>query len=435
MVTKFNDQWEIEDDFDSDSDLYSNLEVNECENDDDFESFFSSEEIEKLRDKFKEFARKANEFGKPTIIKTYLEMSHEYDSYLDTISRKNVSQIADKVVESLEDKALHFFQIELNNINLAINYAEESQQWKVVIDMSENLRRFLNTRTYWQELEEIQKKALDAAIKSENRLSQAYILNQLGEVDRLRGRATEGISKCEESKSIFQSLENKHGEAKALYTLGYLNRSLGEYEKSGRMFEEALKLFRSLVDVNVGVEEDIADSLDGLGQAYEKQGNLDQAETVLLECLQIKEKLDNRFKTSISLNNLGKVYTRKNCLEEAKAIFEKCLTIKKELGDSQGEATSLNELGKVHRLLGEYEKALNYYHDSLRVKEKVSNNKGGGQPDKHGQGLTYMEIGLLYEKKEDQEKTQNYFQLALDYLNDYSSEFKEIAKKIQRRDE
>ena len=74
MVTKFNDQWEIEDDFDSDSDLYSNLEVDEYENDDDFESFFSSQEIEKLRDKFKEFARKANEFGKPTIIKTYLEM-------------------------------------------------------------------------------------------------------------------------------------------------------------------------------------------------------------------------------------------------------------------------------------------------------------------------------------------------------------------------
>jgi tetratricopeptide (TPR) repeat protein len=260
MMINFNEQLEIEDEFDIDLD--SDGKVNEYENDDDdFESYFSSEQLEKLRDKFKEFTRQANKFGKPTIIKTYWEMSQEHDRYLDTKSQKKFASTASQAEQNLENKALDFFQIELNNINLAINYAEESQQWQVVLDMSENLRRFLNTRTYWQELEEIQKKALEAAKKAKNRSTQASILNQLGEIDRLRGRATEGISKCEESRSIFQSLQDKYGEAKALYTLGYLNRSLGEYKKSAKTFEEALELFRSLVDV----EEDVADSLDGLG--------------------------------------------------------------------------------------------------------------------------------------------------------------------------
>jgi tetratricopeptide (TPR) repeat protein len=428
MMINFNEQLEIEDEFDIDLD--SDGKVNEYENDDDdFESYFSSEQLEKLRDKFKEFTRQANKFGKPTIIKTYWEMSQEHDRYLDTKSQKKFASTASQAEQNLENKALDFFQIELNNINLAINYAEESQQWQVVLDMSENLRRFLNTRTYWQELEEIQKKALEAAKKAKNRSTQASILNQLGEIDRLRGRATEGISKCEESRSIFQSLQDKYGEAKALYTLGYLNRSLGEYKKSAKTFEEALELFRSLVDV----EEDVADSLDGLGQAYEKQGDLDQAEKVLLECLQIKEKLNNRFKISISLNNLGKVYTQQNRLEDAKAIFEKCLKIKEEIIDRQGQATSLNELGKVHRLKGEYETALNYYNKSIKIKEIVSKEKGG-RPDKHGQGLTYMEMGLLYEEIGEEEKTRNYFQLALNHLNDYSAEFKEIAKKIQETD-
>jgi len=91
-MINFNEQLEIEDEFDIDLD--SDGKVNEYENDDDdFESYFSSEQLEKLRDKFKEFTRQANKFGKPTIIKTYWEMSQEHDRYLDTKSQKNSLQL------------------------------------------------------------------------------------------------------------------------------------------------------------------------------------------------------------------------------------------------------------------------------------------------------------------------------------------------------
>ena len=433
MMTIHDEQWEIEDEFDIDLEFVNSNESKD-DSDDDFESFFSSEELDKFRDEFKEFARQVKEFGKPTIVKTYLEMSQEYDDYLNTKVQNAPDQTLAQTLQNLEDKALDFFQTELSNIKLAINYAVEAQQWQPIIDISQNLRRFLNIRTYWQELEEIQKYALEASQLSGNIFAKANILNQLGEIDRLRGRAKEGVIKCEESKKVFQSLNDKYGEAKASYNLGYLNRSLGKFENSAKSFGEALSLFRNVEKTgNIDVREDIADSLDGLGQAYEKQGELDKAEEALRESLKIKEKLNNRFKRSISLNNLGKIYTQKNLLEEAKLTFEECLKIKLEIFDSQGEGTSLNELGKVHRLMGDYDRALDYYIRSLEVKEKVSIN-AGSTPDKHGQGLTYMEMGFLYEETGEKETTRNYFKLALDHLNDYSPEFKKIVEKIQEID-
>jgi tetratricopeptide (TPR) repeat protein len=404
----------------------------------ELEDMFTPEELQQIREEFENLFREYNEFVKPTIIDTYSKLSHKNDNYLNPKFQKKFAQ----KIQHLEREALEFFQTELNNIRLAISYAKEDQQWKRVIDLSENLRKFLTIRTYWQELEQIQKDALEAAKKAENRLAQAHILNQLGEIDRLRGRAREGISKCEESIIIFQSLNDEYGEAKALYTLGYLNRSLGEFEKSANAFEEALNIFRIVEkSENIDIEEEIADSLDGLGQIYTRQGKLEQAKEALLESLNIKKSLENQFSTSKTYNNLGKVYIefynqqkQLKYLEEAKKLFESSLEIKRELGDRQGQGASFNELGKVHRLMGKYEKALDYYNRSLNIKSQVS---AGESPitDRHGEGLTYMEIGLLYEERGDDEKTRNYFQLALDHLNNYSPEFKEIAKKIQETDE
>ena len=404
----------------------------------ELENMFTPEELKEIREEFENLFRDYNEFIKPSIIGTYSELSRKHDNYLNPKFQKKFA----KTTQNVEKQALDFFQMELNNIRSAINCAGEEQQWEQVIELSENLQRFLNIRTYWQELEEIQKDALESAKKAENRLAQAHILNQLGEIDRLRGRATEGISKCEESIIIFQSLNDEYGEAKALYTLGYLNRSLGEFEKSAKAFEEALNLFRIVKkNENVDVEEERANSLDGLGQVYIRQGKLEQAKEALLESLNIKKSLEDKFSTSKTYNNLGKVYIelynqqrQSKYLEEAKKLFESSLEIKRELGDRQGQGTSFNELGKVHRLIGEYEIALDYYNESIEIKSKVSAAEGGN-PDNHGQGLTYMEMGLLYEEIGEEEKTRNYFQLALDHLNNYSPEFKEIAKKIQETDE
>ncbi len=405
----------------------------------ELETMFNPEELHEIQEKLKQLFRNDNEYIKPTITKTYNEFSQEHNRYLDPKFSKKATESSIETQSNSEKKALDFFQTELNNIKLALSYAKEEQQWQKIIEISESLQRFLRLQTYWEDLEKIQKDAILAAQQAEERLTEAHLLNQYGELQRLLRNAEDGIDKCEESKRIFQEFKDEYGEAKALYNLGYLNRSVGNWDKSAEAFEGSLKLFRKVEkSQNLDLDEEIAEALDGLGQIYTRQERLESAKKVLLESLNIKNKLKDRYLISKTINNLGKVYielykTQKqlNFLEEAKMLFEKSLEIGREQNNRQGQGVSLNELGKVHRLMGNYKKALEYFNESLKVKKQVSGTKGGAD-HRNGEGLTYMEIGFLYQEQGKQEQAQNAFEKAIDNrLNFYSAQYEEVSKILQ----
>jgi tetratricopeptide (TPR) repeat protein len=80
--------------------------------------------------------------------------------------------------------------------------------------------------------------------------------------------------------------------------------------------------------------------------------------------------------------------------------------------------------------MGNYKQALEYYSKSLDVKKKISST-GGGASDRHGEGLTYMEMGFCFQDQGKQEEAKNTFRKALDYLNVYSPQYEEVSKIFQ----
>lgn len=389
-------------------------------------SFFTSDELKEFSQDFK-YIYSGRESATPTFIQTLVQLSNEYDDYLDSKVRKQLTAKLNKSEESLEIEALEFFQEELLNLRRAIDEANSISEWVSVIDICDSLVLFFNIRTYWEELEETLKIALNAAQKCDNKLAQARILNNLGHTFRLLGRAKDGKNYSIESCNIFRELQDIRGEAEALYTLGYLYRSLGCWSEAISSFTGCLSLFDSLNDT-VGK----ASTLDGLGQVYTKQGNIDKAEEVLRQSLQIKEQLNDRFQISITCNNLGKVYVQQKRLSEAKKLFERSLAIKLEIGDRQGQGVSFNQLGEVCRLKGEFEEAFEYYQQSLKVKKQVSASENSAISDNHGEGLTLMNIGLLFQDKGELDKALIYWRQATEKLNVYSPEFKQVTKWLEQ---
>lgn len=361
------------------------------------------------------------------LIEEWVQLSNNYDDYLNPRLRKKLVERFGSDEQDLECEALEFFQNELSALKRAIDEASLKSDWLSVIDICDSLVIFFNLRTYWEDLEETLKIALSASQKAENDLAEARVLNNLGHTFRLLGRAEEGISYCQKSVEIFREIKDERGIAEALYTLGYLFRSVGQWQSSISNFEECLSLFESFED-SVGK----AGALDGLGQVYTKQGNLSQAEKVLRESLDIKEGLGNRFQVSITCNNLGKVYIRKGDLGEAENLFRRSLAIKQEINDRQGQGVSLNELGEVCRLKGEFDRAMNYYYESLKIKDQVSASTNSTVSDNHGKGLTHMNIGLLFKEKGDIEQAIDNWEIALDELNNYLPEFKQVQKWLQQ---
>ncbi|MGB3507991.1 MAG: tetratricopeptide repeat protein [Microcoleaceae cyanobacterium] len=392
----------------------------------DTSGFLTPEEVGELEKGFEEIISIYQELIL-RFIQTYLDETNIKDDYLNPKLRSKLANEFNRPEEELEREGLGFFQAELPNIKRAIKKADSIKQWSSIIDICDSLITFDNVRTYWEDLEETLNTALTAAKNDKNQLAEARIYNNIANTFRLLGRATEGIDYGLNSYNIFCSLKNPEGEAESSYTLGYLYRSVGNWEESIKAFKHCLSLFKLREDF-VGE----AGALDGLGQVYTKQGNLDKAEEVLQQSLRIKqEKVGDHFQISITLNNLGKVYKIKGNLEKAKELFDRSLEIKQQIEDRQGQGVSYNELGMIYRLMKQYQQALEYFEKSLDIKKEVSSSGTGKATDNHGEGLTFMEIGTLYEERGEYEKALINWNNALDKLNNYSPEFQRVTNYIK----
>lgn len=185
----------------------------------------------------------------PSFIQTFVDSSNEHDDYLNSRLRKKLAEHLNRSEQELEIEALEFFQDELLNLKHAIDEAHLRSEWMSVIDICDSLIVFFNVRTYWEELEETLKIALDASKRSANKLAEARVLNNLGHTFRLRGLAKDGIDYGLQSVKLFQELQDQRGKAEALYTLGYLYRSIGNWDDSIKSFNQCLFLFENLEDL------------------------------------------------------------------------------------------------------------------------------------------------------------------------------------------
>lgn len=405
------------------SDLMDLISPEELE---DYSDLLTLEELEGLAKDLNEIVSSYEQLI-PRFIQTYVDETNLYDDYLNPKKRSKLANKFETTEEELERQCLDFFQTEILNIKRAIKKAGIKEQWSSIIDICDSLTTFYNVRTYWEDLEETLQIALNAAKNDKNELAEARIYNNIAHTFRLLGKAKEGIDYALSSYNIFCPLKDIQGEAESSYTLGYLYRSVGNWEESIKAFENCLSLFKLIEDF-VGE----AGALDGLGQVYTKQENLDKAEEVLQNSLKLKEeKVKDPFQISISLNNLGKVYKTKGNLKKAKELFERSLKIKNELGDNQGLGVCYNELGEVYRLMGNFEEAFEQFQKSLDIKKKVSASNFSKSSDNHGEGLTLMNLGLLYKDKGEKEKAIISWQNALEKLNNYSPEFKQVEEWLR----
>ena len=81
--------------------------------------------------------------------------------------------------------------------------------------------------------------------------------------------------------------------------------------------------------------------------------------------------------------------------------------------------------------MGRFDEAYFHYNESLKYKESMSTNKSSNSKtsdDKHGKGLTHMELGLLYQDKREHRKSIENWNNALDTLNHGSREYQLVKQ-------
>jgi tetratricopeptide (TPR) repeat protein len=106
----------------------------------------------------------------------------------------------------------------------------------------------------------------------------------------------------------------------------------------------------------------------------------------------------------------------------AELIFHEALKKKIQLMDWRGEATTYNEIGILKKKIGNFDDALKMFEKSLDIKRE----KG----DSHGQGLSLLEIGSLYDELGEKIQACESWIQALANLTKQSEQYRQTEKRL-----
>lgn len=135
-----------------------------------------------------------------------------------------------------------------------------------------------------------------------NRWFSAYILNELGNIDRALGNYDEAKHSFQKSYLIREEFDDPEGMAVAANHLGNIFLLEGNYTEAQNLYHENVDIYR-----DIGDRGGLASALDGLGRVKMMLGHLTRAECYFYEALQIAgtKIIHITFSSLIGLSNLG----------------------------------------------------------------------------------------------------------------------------------
>jgi len=157
-----------------------------------------------------------------------------------------------------------------------------------------------------------------------------------------------------------ERVHNTQSRGRALYKLGYICTSIGDYRAAEAHFDDSLKLFQELGDVSSS-----AFVLNLTGWLARERGDTTTARLRLEESLGTFRTLGDKSSIANILNALGGVLILQEDSEGATRLLEESLTLSKELGNPNSIGWALNHLGHVAQIEGQYERATRLHLESL----------------------------------------------------------------------
>lgn len=201
----------------------------------------------------------------------------------------------------------------------------EEQAWRMAGTMTSNLC-YAN---YWPDWVAVQRRALEAAQRVDDRLGQAYAHLGLGRALRWLGQEHDAAVEIKAAWQGFAELGDSTGHGQAGNELGILAAGRGAHHEALAHHEHALACFRDAQDRN--------------GQAY-------------------------------ALNNIGWCHSLLGRPEQTLTSCGHALDLFRTVGDRPGQAATLDSLGYAHQLLAQHDRAISNYTTAIELFRDIDNH-------------------------------------------------------------
>jgi tetratricopeptide (TPR) repeat protein len=189
----------------------------------------------------------------------------------------------------------------------------------------------------------------------------------------------------EDLQRLIREIESQSGTNEAtlasLYTqLGQIYRrrlGKGECQNYQKELDLAIEYFQKAVELQekLGLELELATSLNNLAELYRSQGKYDRAEPLYLQALELRKSIlgENHPDYATSLNNLALLYKSQGKYDRAEPLYLQALELKKSiLGENHPSyATSLNNLALLYKSQRKYDRAEPLFIQALEICDRT----------------------------------------------------------------
>jgi tetratricopeptide (TPR) repeat protein len=217
---------------------------------------------------------------------------------------------------------------------------------------------------------------------------QKRVCNKIDELAQARN--WRGLAAMEpEARSVADELRVAQPAVVALIygNLGICYRSLGQYAKAIKLYEQERKISEV-----VGHRAGQGRASSGIGNCYHSLGQFDKAIEQHKQHRAIAEELGDRAGQGSACSGLGSCYRSLGQYTKAVELHEQDRAIAEEVGDRAGQGRACGNLGVCYHSLEQYEKAITLHEQSLMIREELGDPHSLMQASR-GLGMSLTRLG------------------------------------------
>jgi tetratricopeptide (TPR) repeat protein len=262
---------------------------------------------------------------------------------------------------TIED-ALAWYGDERANVVIATRQAAATGLHDVAWRLPPTLFPVFNRWNNWADCVTTHRVAADSARVAEDRLGEAWVLNQLG-FALTKLHEAEAFGHLERALEIRREFGDTLGEARTAIALGEAHKNMeGPGEAALTNVRRAVDLLRPL-----GVSSILGVAINNLGDLYYELGDLDSAAKCFAESRDMGGQAEG-----YALDNLGCVYRDLRRPDDAIASFGESVLKHRASGQLRAEARALKHLGEVRRQIGRTASAREALTRAVEIFEQVA---------------------------------------------------------------
>ncbi|KAJ0058800.1 hypothetical protein NL108_000512, partial [Boleophthalmus pectinirostris] len=224
-------------------------------------------------------------------------------------------------------------------------------------------------------------------------IGEAKASGNLGNTLKVLGRFDEAVVCCQRHLDIARDINDKVGQARALYNFGNVYHAKGKSicwsgAEPGDFPEEVMEALGKAAEYyegNLAIVKELGDraaqgrTYGNLGNTHYLLGNFRKAVSSHEQRLLIAKEFGDRSAERRAYCNLGNAFIFLGEFEVAAEHYKRTLQLARQLKDRAVEAQACYSLGNTYTLLQDYERAIDYHLKHLIIAQDLNDRIGEGR--------------------------------------------------------